>query len=226
MMAALSVPPTTTKKAADDVAEPEPSAVVLSAGAAQALGSVAQRLLQKRPRGVLSDNAEVAAESAELIVAGRKEREAKRAKRSFELNARVVPDAATNAPREKALKHTATRGTVALFNAVSRAQRESGGENAGKPVDRNTFMNLMKRGTTAPEEDKEEEEEKAGWLKDDYLTAKSRKLKDFDRAADADGEGDGDDDDDEEEEEYEDEAEFESEEEEESEELEEESESE
>ncbi len=153
--------------------------LILSAGAAQALSVVAARVL-KRPRPVLSANDEVKEADRRRAEEVRREREAKRVRLAFEANARVVPDAATDVARERALRATATRGAVALFNAVASAQRGSSKE---KPVDKEAFMGMLKRGVTNMEEEDEDEEVKADWLKDDYLTKNSRKLKDFDASA-------------------------------------------
>lgn len=171
---------------------PDAPPVVLSAGAAQALAAVAGRVLRtgcKRPRtarGLLTAAPDVAEEQARQAAANAEEKQRRKARKLFDEMARIVPDAATDAAREKQLRATATRGAVALFNAVARAQR-----GADNPVQRDKFMNMLKSdGATAGAG--------ASWLKEDFLTSKARKQKNFDKVA-SDGE------DDEEEEESEDE---------------------
>lgn len=190
----------------EEIAQPG-TVPVLSEGAGIALGSVVGRLLRapKRPR-VPGDRAVVLAQSAEVAAAAeeereerRKNRETKRAKIAFEANARVVPDAATSVVLEKALLATATRGAVALFNAVAKAQRpaKEAGKKKGKaekgiPVSRESFMDMMRAGVKKDGDDDDDHEEEADkdddaempkvkWLKDDFLSAGSKKLKDFDR---------------------------------------------
>lgn len=153
----------------------EQNTIILSAGAAQALSTVAARVL-KRPRAVLSANDEVKEAERQHAKQVCRERDAKRVRLAFEANARVVPDAATDAARERTLRATATKGAVALFNAVTNAQRGMASE---KPVDKDMFMGMLKRGVAQVEDD-EVVEEKADWLKDDYLTKNSRKLRHFD----------------------------------------------
>ena len=180
--------------------------VVLSEGAGRALSNAVGRLLkpekgqprEKRPRsrlGILADNEEVQKESEQAIADRRKDKEAKKARLQFESNAKVIPDAATDAQLEKELLAIATRGAVSLFNAVAKAQKASAEKeneakrksSKGAPVSRESFMNMIRTGTANPEpaasrsEDEEESENKAKWLKDDYLTAGSKKLKDWDK---------------------------------------------
>lgn len=198
--------------------------VVLSEGAGVALGSVFNRLVKpkasgrgskkatgKRPRSentpiVLAGSDEVQKSLEEDKKERQKYKEAKRAKLQFENNALVIPDAATNAALEKELLATATKGAVALFNAVSKAQKIGEEKASGKakkkgpPVSRESFMDMMRAGVNKdekPTEDKEaserapsddddgQEAKKSGakWLKNDFLTAGSRKLKDWDREA-------------------------------------------
>lgn len=190
---------------------PVAAPVVLSHGASTALNSAVSRLLKperrdaavrgKRPRGavVLAENEEVQNIAEEERAARLRDREAKRARLRFEANARVVPDAATNAARERDLLATATRGAVALFNAVAKAQRAAKAASAdrkkGKPVSKASFMSMIRAGVAEQEKEDDAEAEgevggnAAAWLKDDFVTAKARKLKDWDREA-ADGEGD------------------------------------
>lgn len=198
--------------------------VVLSEGAGVALGSVFNRLIKpkgreraskkttgKRPRSektpiVLAESDEVQKSLAEDKQEQRKYKEAKKAKLKFENNALVIPDAATNAALEKELLATATKGAVALFNAVSKAQKLGEEKASGKakkkgpPVSRESFMDMMRAGVSKdgkPADDNEasgsepsddgdgREANKRGakWLKNDFLTAGSRKLKDWDREA-------------------------------------------
>lgn len=129
----------------------------------------------------------------------RKSREVKRARQTFETNALVVPDAATAAALEKELLVTATKGAVALFNAVAKAQRGRGGrarEGAkGEVVSKESFMSMMRAGVgkkvevgekKVGDEVSEDEGERGGgaeWLRTDYLTTKSKTLRDWDKEA-------------------------------------------
>lgn len=197
-----------------------PSPVVLSEGAGIALGSVFSRLIKpraseqlgtsgrKRPRSekapvVLIESEEVQESLAEEKEERRKYKEAKKAKLKFETNALVIPDAATGATLEKQLLMTATKGAVALFNAVSKAQKvveqkPAGKKKKGPPISRESFMDIMRAGinkevpskpeTNKLENESSDEEDKvvkpgAKWLKEDYLTAGSKKLKDWDKDA-------------------------------------------
>ncbi len=148
---------------APDAIEPEGTVVPLSSGAGRALGSVLARLFEAKPLkrgrsapglglilGADEDLAEAAAEDADERA---RDRAAKKARIAFEALARVVPDAATGAPTEKRLRETATKGVVALFNAVSKAQKGAVAEDApGKKksaaVSREGFMSLLREGVT------------------------------------------------------------------------------
>lgn len=215
-----------TNKDAKDVEKAVVAApVVLSEGAGVALGSVFNRLLKskggargsrvtgkKRPRSekgpvVLKENEDAQKSLAEEKKDRKEYKESKKAKLKFENNALVIPDAATNAALEKELLATATKGAVALFNAVSKAQKLNDEVSTGKakkkgpPVSRESFMDMMRAGVNKeakPTEDNDASEhypsdEDAGrakkpgakWLKNDFLTAGSRKLKDWDREAPA-----------------------------------------
>lgn len=173
----------------DDPAAPV-AGIVLSEGAGRALSTVAGRLLKaekrdahKRPRGtVLAQSGETQEEEAADAEVRKRERENKRARLRFEANAKVVPDAATDAALERRLLATATRGAVALFNAVAKAQRVAKADkpkqkSGGKPVSRDSFMSMIRAGVT-----EEDAGNKAAWLEDDFLTAKSRRLKDWETA--------------------------------------------
>lgn len=202
-------------------ADPAPAPVVLSEGAGVALGSVFNRLVKpkggergskfsgkKRPRSekgpvVLAESEEVQKNLAEEKKERNNYREAKKAKLKFENNALVIPDAATNAILEKELLTTATKGAVALFNAVSKAQKLSEEVSNGKtkkkgpPVSRESFMDMMRAGVNNDKaaanggsgndssDDDAGQSNKPGakWLKNDFLTAGSKKLKDWDREA-------------------------------------------
>lgn len=204
--------------------------VVLSQGAAVALGNVLNRVIQtkelepskksekrkgKRPRPaadtkvsnkpiVLAENEDVLKDISEEREQKRRQKEHKRKKLQFEQNARVVPDAASGAALEKTLLTIATKGTVALFNAVSKAQRVSNENKAttkqkGPAVSKKAFMDMMKENIakmdTAPLQSENDEDQagsynetkkpprlRAKWLKEDYLTSKAKRLKDWDRA--------------------------------------------
>lgn len=196
----------------------DPAPPVLSEGASIALGNVFTRLINqgtqetssskatgKRPRP--PKNPVVLAESEEVrknLDAEREERlksrEAKRARQLFETNALVIPDAATGATLEKELLVTATKGAVALFNAVSKAQRESQAKrtrsvNAGKreTVTKESFLSMIRSGVgkkvhgdeRVKDElnEKEKQGEGAAWLRKDFLMGKSKALKDWDKEA-------------------------------------------
>ena len=137
-------------------------------------------------------------------------REARLAKLKFESNGRVVPDASTNAALEKQLVVTATKGAVALFNAVAKArkmakieekeEKEVGRKRKKDALTKDSFLKLIRKGVKNEEEDEEEDEDedeeemereeegavrkKARWLKDDYMTRGSTKLKDWDKPTD------------------------------------------
>lgn len=195
---------------------PESRPVVLSEGAGIALGSVFSRLIKptaserlektrgKRPRSekpsvVFAQSEEVQEDLAKEKEEKRKVREAKKAKTQFENNALVIPDAATGAALEKELLVTATKGAVALFNAVSKAQKiaeekPTRKKRSGPAVSRESFMDMMRAGVNksvpsaernAPESDSSDSDANAGatgakWLKEDFLTLRSKKLKDWD----------------------------------------------
>lgn len=202
-------------------ANEEPTAlptIILSEGAGIALGSVFWRLVKKRtakrPRStthiVLSANEDVRKTLNATREEKKRVKDAKLAKHKFENNGRVIPDAATNAALEKELVVTATKGAVALFNAVSKARKaaEDNAQKSGKKgpvVSSDNFMDMMRSGIrksgsvsekgVGEGEDLEESEDdegteqptgsKAKWLKDDYLTRASKKLKDWDKPVDA-----------------------------------------
>lgn len=203
--------------------------VVLSQGAAVALGNALSRVIPstglesskksvkqkgKRPRPstdttgsnkpiVLAENEDVLKEISEEREQKRRQKEHKKKKLQFEQNARVVPDAATGAALEKTFLTIATKGTVALFNAVSKAQKvsnvkKSSMKQKGPAISKKAFMEMMKENiektNTAPlqatikdqsdtdSETKKPTRLKAKWLKEDYLISKDKKLKDWDRA--------------------------------------------
>lgn len=185
----------------------------LSEGAGKALGTVLRRLLDssrdvsrreasaKRPRGlglVLGDDDEVAKAAADDLAERTKEREGQRAKNRFESMSRVVPDAATGAATERGLKETATRGVVALFNAVAKAQKANAAKEDAKskrgkddePVSREKFASMIQARIRKRDDDSEsnsnEDEPKAKWMKADFATRNSGKLKDWNRDVAAD----------------------------------------
>lgn len=199
----------------------------LSHGACRALGTVLGRLLEspgndrdserssrkKRPRGhvglILSGDAEIASAATREREERARERENKRAKLHYESLARVVPDAATGAAMEKALRETATRGVVALFNAVAKSQKnllsaansskkkldpqgKLGRQPQKEPVTKEQFMKMIRSGLKqqdddasssirADSDDSGTEDKKAPWLEEDFLTKGSEKLKSWDR---------------------------------------------
>ncbi|PXF46631.1 RRP15-like protein [Gracilariopsis chorda] len=217
------VPENTAKK---DATNGNPA--VLSEGASVALGNVFKRLVGPEKRKISSRNTKKRLSS---VVLGQSEevekalveqaeekkrlKKARKAKIEFENNGRVIPDAATGAALEKELLLTATKGAVALFNAVAKAQKEmekqeeekNRNRKKGPPVSRESFMAMMKssweksefgpsKGTAdgdAEEDEIDENEDakkahsRARWLKDDFLTARSRTLKDWDRKDGNDG---------------------------------------
>lgn len=202
--------------------------VVLSEGASVALGNVFKRLVGPEKQNgssrsskkrlssvVLGQSEEVEKALNEQAEEKKRLKKARKAKIEFENNSRVIPDAATGAALEKELLLTATRGAVALFNAVSKAQKEMEkreeekvkNRKKGPPVSRESFMAMMKSSWEKNElgsvkgaadrnvekDDSDEHEDaskvhsKPRWLKDDFLTARSRTLKDWDRKDENDG---------------------------------------
>lgn len=194
----------------------KPTPVVLSTGAGIALGNVFKRINKQRPARDKSTGKRPRPNSTSVVLAANEEvrevirdqrrekkrlKEARKAKLQFESNARIIPDAATNAAMEKEFLMTATKGAVALFNAVSKAQKAAEEaankpKKGGPPISRDSFMNMMRAGVAkgesdskikpvenAPDSDKEDTapKSKAKWLKDDFLTAKSKTLRDWDR---------------------------------------------
>lgn len=207
--------------------------VVLSEGASIALGSVLSRFVApvtdgkrtnvngKRPRPVtkgpkhivLADNEEVQASLTQQREQRQKLKQQKRAKLQFESNSRVIPDVALGAALERELIATATKGSVALFNAVAKAQKIAEEVSAkekkkGPPVSRENFMDMMKAGVSKsvalptgkrPTDEGDEssgDKEKASdkpsdsvkWLKDDFMTIGANKLKEWDREEEDDDE--------------------------------------
>lgn len=205
----------------------------LSEGAAVALGNVLSRVIPsadssigktsgkstgKRPRPlskgkeglkpvVLTENEETLKELAEDIEQRRRQKEHKRAKLRFQQNAHVIPDAATGVTLEKSLLTIATKGTVALFNAVAKAQKvrkddHMAEKQKGPPVSKKAFLDMMKAGVEKSDEllasaeksirhESESEDDgakhvhpQAKWLQDDFLTNKAKHLKDWDRPDD------------------------------------------
>lgn len=201
----------------------------LSSGACRALGSVLARLLDdsrdgaraagaaaKRPRRaggpglVLGGDEEVAEALEEEVAARAREREGKRERLRYEALARVVPDAATGGKEEKGMKETATKGVVALFNAVAKAQKggDGGGKGEGRGkagrgevVSKEGFMDLIRegirkeggRGEKEEEEDGGEEGDAAEWMRDDYMTKAARKVRNFGKGGSGSEDGDEDD---------------------------------
>lgn len=203
--------------------------VVLSEGAAVALGNTLARFVppssheskqskagNKRPRSerkpiVLVDNEDVQKQLEEGREEKRRYKELRQKKLKFESNARVIPDAATGAALERKLLETATKGTVALFNAVAKAQKavedssRKKKKEKGQPVSRENFMSMMKAGVskstvlpTGPKTRKDNESSNgsdddaektarsnAKWLKEDFLTSGGKQLQDWDKAEQA-----------------------------------------
>jgi Rrp15p len=198
-----------------------PAPAPLSSGAGKALGSVLSRLLDdkkdgglglnKRPRPdlglILAADEDVAQAAHDEVVERTKDRENKRAKLRFEACGRVIPDAATGAAREKALRETATRGIVALFNAVSKSQKAASAADSAvktaaddaaarrakknkEPVSREGFMDMLRAGVNKPIPGGENAEKATGgedeptgasWMKDNYMTKGARKMKDWNK---------------------------------------------
>ncbi|CAN8064012.1 unnamed protein product [Agarophyton chilense] len=193
---------------------------ILSEGASVALGNVFKRLVgserrnrateptKKRPKtAILGQNEEVEKALAEQAEERKRLKRAKKAKIAFENNARVIPDASTGAAFEKELLATATKGAVALFNAVSKAQKSleekrdsKKNRKNGPPVTRERFMEMMKAGLKNKKlssekddlgnelDDGEDSDDdpnavrtKASWLRDDYFTKGSKTLRDWDK---------------------------------------------
>lgn len=197
----------------------------LSTGACKALGTVLGRLLgssrdaldisqkyKKRPRGslglILADDEDIAHAAAREIEERAHERESKRAKLRFEGLSRIVPDAATGALKEKALRETATKGVVALFNAVSKSQKafssamESSKDKSSahepssrrklkEPVTKEHFMNMIRTGVNqsssvaqsgecGASDNSDAEKKRADWLRDDFMTKGTEKLRNWD----------------------------------------------
>lgn len=144
--------------------------VVLSEGAAVALGNVLSRFVgppkheskpkgagNKRPRPenkpiVLVQNEEAQKQLKESREEKKRVKELRQKRLKFESNARVIPDAATGAVLERKLLETATKGAVTLFNAVAKAKKATK-ESAQKQkkdqsVSRESFMNMMKAGVS------------------------------------------------------------------------------
>lgn len=198
-----------------------PAATVLSEGAGVALGNVLSRLIEpsvgegqrrkttgKRPRAdrkpvVLADNEDVRDRLQREREDNKRLKLLRMEKMQFEKNARVIPNVTLNATLEKALLGTATKGAVALFNAVAKAQKAADELSAkekkkGPPVSRDNFMNMMKASVTksmalpAVNPRKQVDDglsadegipasASAKWLKDDFLTAGAEKLKQWDQ---------------------------------------------
>jgi hypothetical protein len=186
----------------------------LSSGAGRALGTVLKRLLDpskdanngiasasKRPRGdlglILAADEDVAEAAAEEQAETAKDRENRRARLQFQGLGRVYPDAATNAPLEKNLRETATRGVLALFNAVAKAQKVADvgksapdGTKNKEAVTRESFMEMIRAGVakTSKTVDEGDQGPHAGakWMNDDYMTEGARKLKNWNKEEDAD----------------------------------------
>ncbi|EDQ88699.1 uncharacterized protein MONBRDRAFT_37297 [Monosiga brevicollis MX1] len=105
-------------------------------------------------------------------LAERREREALRAKRE------KVDDQHREAidfrqDRERALLRVATRGAVALFNAVKSQQREEETARRATKVDKAGFLDLLRTKSSGHQEEVEEEHQtskaEASWLTDSYL---------------------------------------------------------
>jgi Rrp15p len=194
----------------------------LSSGAGRALGTVLKRLLdsskdasngihvsRKRPRGelglILAGDEDVANAAAEEQAETAKDRESRRVRLRFEGLGRVVPDAATGAVAEKEMRETATRGVLALFNAVAKAQKAASTDSGQTPgaakkaevVTRESFMEMIRAGVERPSKGEVEADREnkngAKWMRDDYMTEGARKLKYWNRedVAKADSLGEG-----------------------------------
>lgn len=169
---------------AEPLVVPAPNCPPLSAGACKALSSVLARLLSAPfPEAsggaglVLGGDDEVVKAAAEEMADVARGREARRERRRFEGAARVVPDAATGAAIERKLRETGTRGVVALFNAVRKAQK--GGEEEGEVVSKEGFLEMVRKGIGREEGVEDGERLGADWMKDDYATKGSGKTKAF-----------------------------------------------
>lgn len=208
----------TSRDIRDEAEDRTPGPLVLSEGAGIALGTVFKRIvtskpshkrkaIEKRPRPgktpvVFADSEEVQKNLALKKKENKRLKEARKVKLQFESNGRIIPDAATGAALEKELIATATKGAVALFNAVSKAQKVSDndgtkGDKKKAPISKEAFMDMMVAGvnktTLVPGSDappshlerssKDEGRIKssAKWLEDDFMTTASRKLKDWDK---------------------------------------------
>lgn len=132
----------------------------------------------------------------------------------------VVPDITTGATLERQLRKIATRGVVALFNAISKHQKESEKEEASKNAaavakkaksgSKASFLELLKASTTgaaaakgsgagagvdvAADAIEEKQEGSGGWgvLRDDYMMG-AKANKDWDRVEREQAEGASDD---------------------------------
>ncbi|KAJ8908535.1 hypothetical protein NDN08_005241 [Rhodosorus marinus] len=109
-------------------------------------------------------------------------------------NARVIPDAATDIEKERRLRRIATKGAVALFNAVAKVQRDSvrdeekkENKRKSKTVNKDEFMRMVKEGNDfSPGDVDIDDGEAKGRGEWAALTAEgeskaSSKLKDWDR---------------------------------------------
>eukprot|EP00188_Purpureofilum_apyrenoidigerum_P004613 Plantae.Rhodophyta-Purpureofilum_apyrenoidigerum.ctg5331.p1 GENE.Plantae.Rhodophyta-Purpureofilum_apyrenoidigerum.ctg5331~~Plantae.Rhodophyta-Purpureofilum_apyrenoidigerum.ctg5331.p1 ORF type:complete len:220 (+),score=74.80 Plantae.Rhodophyta-Purpureofilum_apyrenoidigerum.ctg5331:330-989(+) len=104
--------------------------------------------------------------------------------------ARVVPDAATDIEKERRLKKLATKGAVALFNAVAKYQKVHAETpnstrtekiKEAKTVGGDQFLEMLQRGKEQPS-DADVEENGSTWKAvDDTFIAVPSKLKDWDK---------------------------------------------
>ncbi|RHY49471.1 hypothetical protein DYB30_008718 [Aphanomyces astaci] len=109
-------------------------------------------------------------------------------KRAREEKDMVIPSHLTMA-QDKALRGIATKGVVALFNAIAKhqhGQQQQDGSKQIKSLSKDSFLGLLKqqgkhKEAAQPEDGSEGEEDKSNWsvVQDDYMMG--AKLKDFDK---------------------------------------------
>ncbi|RHY15206.1 hypothetical protein DYB25_000900 [Aphanomyces astaci] len=118
-------------------------------------------------------------------------------KRAREEKDMVIPSHLTMA-QDKALRGIATKGVVALFNAIAKhqhGQQQQDGSKQIKSLSKDSFLGLLKqqgkhKEAAQPEDGSEGEEDKSNWsvVQDDYMMG--AKLKDFDKDDDVTNEDD------------------------------------
>lgn len=176
----------------------------LSAGASQAFSSVLSRILRKdhgTDSHILSKSSSVRRAADEA----RQARATRRKRKSLDGRGRIGRDVTRNRERERKLRMTATRGAVAMFEAMAKAKRGTGekkdGKDKGGVVSREGFMSMIREGVRKSGQDLKkrksvvgerevpmvlsdsENDDEAdgasgpGWaaLKDNYVSLKNRK---------------------------------------------------